>query len=164
MSPLLFAICYLQMLFAKQINCPKSDLENEGQGEKRDLHHLTGNIQLPQQNVTHQRETWVLTKGKICKSDFSKKPSIYTLYHYSMHHYHNLIYGIHLRVFCQSSRLYFIGIWRRFSNSNALSTVNSFPAAFRKAFVHRTFRGFLFFLKALWHFARQNRNTCKKIK
>ena len=31
-------------IFAKQIQCQKCYLENEGQGEKRDLHNFTGNV------------------------------------------------------------------------------------------------------------------------
>jgi len=68
-----------------------------------------------------------------------------------------------LLVCCHSSRLYLTGTWRRFSNSNAGSTLSSLPAAFRNAFVQRTFRGFRFFLNALWHLARQNRNTYNKV-
>lgn len=37
-----------------------------------------------------------------------------------------------------------------------LTTVISLPAAFRKAFVQRTLRGFLFILKFLWHLLLQN--------
>uniref|UniRef100_A0A6M2E4H9 Uncharacterized protein n=1 Tax=Amblyomma tuberculatum TaxID=48802 RepID=A0A6M2E4H9_9ACAR len=59
-------------------------------------------------------------------------------------------------VFCQSSLLYLIGIFRRFSNSKEGSTVSSLPAAFRNAFVHLVFLGLRFFLKSLWHFDRQN--------
>ena len=66
-------------------------------------------------------------------------------------------------VCCHSSRLYLTGTWRRFSNSNAGSTLSSFPAAFRNAFVQRTLRGLRFFLNALWHFVRQNRNTYNKM-
>ena len=54
---------------------------------------------------------------------------------------------------------YFTGTFLRFSNSNAESTDNSFPWDLRKAFVHLTFLGFLFFLKALWHFDLQNLKT-----
>jgi len=70
---------------------------------------------------------------------------------------------INLPVCCQSSREYLTGTCRRFSNSNAGSTANSFPAAFRNALVQRTFRGFRFFLNALWHLARQNRNNYNRI-
>ena len=44
-----------------------------------------------------------------------------------------------------------------------LTTASSFPAAFLKAFVHLTFLGFRFLLKALWHFARQKRKTCEAV-
>jgi hypothetical protein len=37
------------------------------------------------------------------------------------------------------------------------TTVSSFPAALRKALVHRTLRGLRFFLKFLWHLERQKR-------
>lgn len=62
-------------------------------------------------------------------------------------------------VFLILSFEYLTGTFLRFSKSKVESTANSFPAAFLKAFVHRTFLGFLFLLKALWHFARQNLKT-----
>lgn len=37
-----------------------------------------------------------------------------------------------------------------------ITTAISLPCDFRNAFVHRVLRGFLFFLKFLWHFERQN--------
>jgi len=58
--------------------------------------------------------------------------------------------------FCHSSRSYLTGAFLLFSNSNEGSTASSFPADFRNALVHRTFLGFFFFLKALWHLDRQN--------
>jgi len=57
------------------------------------------------------------------------------------------------------SRSYLTGTFRRFSNSNVESIVISFPAAFRKALVHFTFRGLRFILKFLWHFDVQKRKT-----
>ena len=67
-------------------------------------------------------------------------------------------------VFSHSSRLYFTGAFLFFSNSNAWSTVSSLPDAFRKAFVQRVLRGFFFFLKARWHFDRQNLNIWEEKK
>jgi len=47
------------------------------------------------------------------------------------------------------SRSYLTGTFRRFSNSKVESIVISFPAAFRNALVHFTFRGLRFILKFL---------------
>lgn len=54
------------------------------------------------------------------------------------------------------SRRYLTGTFLLFSNSNAGSIANSLPAVFRYALVHLVLRGFFFFLKAAWHFERQN--------
>lgn len=93
-----------------------------------------------------------------------------------------------LPVFCHRSLLYLTGVFLRFSNSRELSclerktmrwnigqhykmllkscmaegpltTVNSFPAAFRNALVHLVFLGLRFFLKFLMHFDLQNLNV-----
>jgi hypothetical protein len=53
-----------------------------------------------------------------------------------------------LHVFCHNSRSYFTGSLRRFSNSNVVSVVKSFPVNFLCAFVQRDLRGFHFFLNA----------------
>jgi hypothetical protein len=40
------------------------------------------------------------------------------------------------------------------------TTVISFPAVLRNAFVHFNFRGLRFFVKFFWHLERQKLNTC----
>lgn len=55
----------------------------------------------------------------------------------------------YLPVDCHNCLSYFTGTFLLFSNSNDGSTARSLPAAFRKAFVHFAFLGFLFFLNAL---------------
>ena len=46
------------------------------------------------------------------------------------------------------------------TTNEKLTTDISLPAARRKALVHLDFLGFLFRVKFLWHFDRQNRKTC----
>jgi hypothetical protein len=60
-----------------------------------------------------------------------------------------------------SSRSYLTGRWRRRSKSKVESTLISLPAALRNAFVHFSFRGLSFALKARWHLERQKWNTCE---